>query len=1031
MTEELELLETKLDRKLQHIEATRFTAAVPIEGWRMKAAPRFLDAGLPTPDDSWRAIAPGETWRPEAEATWFLATVTVPEGWSGGPVIANIELGGESQVFINGALTQSINRGRSEIRLADTAQPGARFELALETARQWTLYRAVRPESFDYADLVIPNAPVREFMIWARLVLQAAFTMQQGSTARRRMVRLLDNVVKGIEFRRFGTEVHHAQLRRGVEQLQAGLPKIGPGGPGDITLVGHAHIDTAWLWPLSETKRKCGRTFSNVLRLMERYPQFRFSQSQPQLYQYTKQLFPDLYAQIKERIAEGRWEPMGGAWVECDCNVSGGEALIRQLLYGKRFFRQEFGQDTTVGWWPDAFGYSWSMPQILKHCGMEHFFSTKISWNQFNTFPCGLFWWQGIDGTKLLSFHATGTYNGNVTPGQLAEFWRNFPERDRVDHYLHSFGFGDGGGGPTAGMIERGTRLTDMPGVPQCHFGRTDEFFAVATTETAQIPTWNDELYLELHRGVQTTQARTKRGNRKVELALREAEILNSVAHVAAGAPYPGTELQDMWERLLCYQFHDILPGSSIHQVYAEAEADYTVMLAEAARLRDAAIAAGLPGFDTQGEGQAVVVFNTVSCPRSDVVEVTLPLAGDDFHAVSPTGQVSPCQVVARDGSSVTLLFAVTDFPALGHAVYHIRPGRVEATAALTVSDLAVDTEALRAEFDRGGRLVRLWDKCAAREVLAPGEKANLLQLFDDRPYEWDAWEIDPWFEDQQWEVPDADSVEVVETGPVRVTLRFHRRTEKSSFVQEVRLYAHSRRIDFVTHADWHEQHVMLKAAFPVDVLATQASYEIQFGAITRPTHNNTMWDRAKFEVPAHRWADLSETGYGVALLNDCKYGYDVKGNVLRLSLLRATSDPDPQADQGEHDFTYALYPHLGGWREGEVVSRGLELNVPLLAVPAASHPGPMPAQGSLAVCDRPNVVVETLKKSEDGDDLILRLYESQGARGPVSVSISLPVQSVVECNGMEEEIGAADWQDGVLRLEIKPWQIRSFRLRR
>ena len=1023
---EIELIENKVAAKLNRVEEFGLAREVEIGPWRKQAAARYLDAGIPVADESWPTVASGDAWRPETDSTWFLATAVVPEGWSGGPLFASLRVGGEAQVFVNGELRESVSPHRHEILLAEAARPGERYELALEAARWWTHYQFVRTETFACAKLVIHCEPVRDFLYWACLTMEAAFTLPQGGTERMRLIRLLDDALKGVELQKAGSDAFLAQVSAAARQIESGLVKIGPGGPGNITLVGHAHIDTAWLWPLAETHRKCGRTFSNVLGLMERYPDFRFSQSQPQLYKFTQRLFPEVYERLKQRIASGQWEPMGGAWVECDCNLSGGEALIRQLLYGKRFYRQEFGLDTVVGWWPDAFGYSWSLPQILAHCGMKYFFSTKISWNQYNTFPCGLFWWQGIDGTRLLAFHATGTYNGEVIPKELTQFWREFPERDRVDNYLHSFGYGDGGGGPTAEMLERGRRLTHMPGVPKCRFGRTDEFFSTVSQETAQIPTWNSELYLELHRACQTTQARTKRGNRKLELALRDVEQLSALAAVRTGVSYPSEALQEMWENLLCYQFHDILPGSSVHQVYVEAEADYARMLAKAAAIRDEMLAALADWAETRGEGRPVVVVNTLSWERREVVEVRLKLVGDAFYAAGPSGEAVPCQIIARDGEEVTLLFTAR-VPPYGHAVYHLLPGAA-AESAVRAADLTLENDQVRFTFDAGGRLTSVFDKCAQREILAPGERGNLLQLFDDRPVNFDAWDIDPWFEDQQWEVPDAESVEVLEEGPARATLRFHRRTEKSVFTQEVRLYAHSRRVDFVTHVDWHERKVLLKVAFPVDVLSPQATYEIQFGAIQRPTHDNTSWDRARFEVPAHRWADLSETGYGAALLNDCKYGYDVKGNTLRLSLLRSSTDPDTEADQGEHDFTYSLYPHQGGWQEGEVVRRGLELNLPLLAVTASEHEGISP-HGSALVCDAANVVVETLKKAEDDDDLMLRVYEAHGARGPVSVAFGLPVKSVVECNGMEEETGGVDYQDGVLRFEITPWQIRSFRL--
>jgi len=995
----------------------------------MKTGPRYLDGGIPTPDDSWRVIAPGETWRAEAETTWFMATATVPEDWRGGPLLARIEVGGEAQIFVNGELRQGINEGRDEIPLSDEARPGEKFQLVLEAAPVWIKYKEVANEAFNYAEIAIPRPAVREFLYWAEITLEAALTFAEGSTERVRTARLLDEVLKDIDLRKAGSDEYLRQVSEGTERIQAALREIGPAGPGKATLVGHAHIDTAWLWPLSETKRKCGRTFSTVLRLMEQYPDFRFSQSQPQLYDFTKQCFPELYEDIKKRVAEGRWEAMGGAWVECDCNLPGGEAMIRQFLYGKRFYRREFGKDTVVGWWPDTFGYPWSMPQILAHCGMRYFFSTKISWNQYNTLPCSLFWWQGVDGTRVLSFHAPTAYNGSVAPKELAELWNRFPERDRANHVLHGFGYGDGGGGPTARMIERGRRLADMPGVLKCRFGRADEFFAAASEETAGIPTWNGELYLELHRGCQTTQARTKRGNRKLELLLRDIEQLGALAAVRLGREYPKSSLQAMWEDLLCLQFHDILPGSSVRQVYAEAEAEYERLLAGAGSMREEMLEDLAAAVDTSGGGQPVVVFNTLGWERTDAVEVSLKLKGDVFHAVSPKGQASPCQALSRDGDEVRLLFLAQAVPALGHAVYHIMPGPAEPEQQVEVSELRLDNAELSVTLDKAGSVASLYDKRAGREALAPGDKGNLLQCFDDRPMDFDAWDIDPWFEDQMWEVPEADSATVVEDGPVRAALQLTRRTEKSTFTQQVRLYAHSRRVEFVTYADWHERRTLLKVAFPVNVLSPQATYEIQFGAIQRPTHHNTPWDRAKFEVPAHRWADLSETGYGVALLNDCKYGYDVKHNVLRLSLLRASVDPDPDADQGGHDFTYALYAHPGGWQEGGVVRNGLELNVPLLAAAAPSHAGPLPATWSAVSCNRESVIVETLKQAEDGADLILRVYEAHGSRGPVEIAIRLPVESVAECSGMEEEVGPAEWRDGVLRFEIAPWQIRSFKL--
>ncbi|UCC68403.1 MAG: alpha-mannosidase, partial [Armatimonadota bacterium] len=821
-------------------------------------------------------------------------------------------------------------------------------------------------------------------------------------------------------------------VQRASAALREGLPNLARAGSlAVLTLAGVSHLDTAWLWTLSETKRKVGRTFSNALALMDRYPDFFFTQSQPQLYRYAKECFPQMYARMKERVAEGRWELIGGAWVENDYNMPGGEAMIRQLLYGKRFFQQEFGRDTNILWAPDTFGYTWALPQIMAHCGMDVFYTSKLSWGDTNEFPYGLFWWQGMDGTRVLAIQDNGAPPARLLPEELIAAWQRFPQRDMTGEFLHTFGYGDGGGGPTEEMIEHARRASGLVGVPRTRFGRVDECIARVKASMGALPVWNDELYFESHRGCQTSQARTKRGNRKMEFLLRDIEQLAALG--GDSVVYPQDALQDMWERMLCHQFHDVLPGSSIRQVYVETEEDYQAMIAQATEMRADLLHSLAKRIDTSGEGQAVVVHNTLSWERTDLVEVNIASAAESFNAVSPEGEVGPCQVLSRSDEGCTVLFLAEQVPAMGHTVYRVVPGttKAEPDCAVTGSSDALENAELRLRFDDRGRLASIFDKQSKREVLAPGTAGNVMQFFDDHPGSLDAWEIDPWFEDRMSEAEPPESVELVECGPLRAKLRHTRRSRHSAITQEISLCWHSRRVDFVTEVDWHERHVLLKCAFPVDVLSPSATFEIQFGAIARPTHRSTSWDRAKFEVPAQRWADLSEDGYGVALLNDCKYGYDVKDNVLRLSLLRAPTDPDPEADQGRHRFTYALYPHIGSWQEAGVVRQGLELNAPLLAVAVQSSGGSLPPIGSALAVDRSHVVLDTLKKAEDGGDLILRLYEAHGRRGKVALRVGLPVAEVSECNGMEVDIGPADFHESVIRFEIKPWQVRAFRLRR
>jgi len=1039
MSTESQLLERKLWSRMRQLEPHLYTAHAPIGQWRTAEGPRYLDGGVPQPDARWETIEPGYRWTP-SDTRWFLSTAVVPDDWQGGPLLARLRLGGEAQVFVNGHALQGIYEVyravsvRDEVMLAEQAVPGSRYEIAVEaTSIQCWGPASSEEQTVSLTELALPDPAVRDLYYWLRVCLDAAALLGEESTERLRLIRLLDQSMQALNLRRAGTPQFSADAERASAQIQKALAQLPPSASaGSIRVMGNSHLDTAWLWPLSETERKCGRTFSNALSLLDRYPDFLFLAGEPQHYAFTKRLFPDLYERIKQRIAEGRWEVVGSSWIENDCNIPSGESLIRQYLYGRRFLRQEFGVDSTIAWYVDTFGYTWSLPQILAHCGMDAFYTEKMSWNETDRFPYGVFWWQGLDGTRVLAAQIPTVSVGEASPERFASTWKQFPERDRFDECFTLVGYGDGGGGPIPQDIEYCRRMANLVGVPRTRFGRVSDYYAKLRKLGDSLPTWNDELYLELHRGCQTSQARTKMCNRKLELLLRDVEQLAVVAGAWQGVTYPADELRSIWERVLLYQFHDVLPGTAIRQVYAEAEQDYAELTARAESMRSSLLKAIAAKLDTRGDGAPVVVFNTLSWQRRGIVEVELDLPpGESFEAISPDGVRTPCQVLEWKGNRSRMLFHAQGIPSFGYAVYHIVPATASSPtrSSLSATPLKIENAHLRVRFDRAGRILSVYDKDARREVLAPSKKANLLQFFDDRPRGSTAWDIDPWFEEQSWEANPAE-VEVVETGPLRMALRMTYRGDKHTITQEVRLAADSRRLDFVTHVDWHERLVLLKCAFPVDVHASRATYEIQFGAIERPTHSNTSWERAKFEVPAHRWADLSEHGYGVALLNDCKYGYDVRGNVLRLSLLRSPTSPDPEADQGEHDFAYALYPHAGPWQDSGVVREGLDLNVPLLALSTDAHDGGLLPAGSALATDCTHVVVDTLKQAEDGDGLILRLYEAHGGRGPVSVDMTLPVVSAVECNGLEDEIGPADFRHGRLHMTVRPWQLRSFRLR-
>jgi len=790
-----------------------------------------------------------------------------------------------------------------------------------------------------------------------------------------------------------------------------------------VSIVGHAHLDTAWLWPLRETIRKCARTFSTALELMERYPEYRFVVSQAQHLAWMRDHYPELWERMKGRIAEGRLEPTGSMWVEADCNIPSGESLVRQIVYGKRFYSRELGIDTNDVWLPDVFGYSAALPQIMRQCGIRWFLTQKLSWNQYNTLPHHSFLWEGIDGSRVFThFPPSDTYSGNMSVRELRFGLENFKDHDRATRSLYLFGWGDGGGGPTSEMLESARRLRDIDGVPELRMEGPRQFFTEAEADIRDPAVWVGELYLELHRGTYTSQAATKLGNRRSEFALRDAELWSSLDEES---DYPNDALAALWKLLLLHQFHDIIPGSGIHWVYDDTARDHAHVLSSAERLTDAALARRADAIDTTGCAHGIVVFNSLSHPRTDLVTVE---ASDAITAViDNSGTVGPVQ---RDHDGRTIFRATV--PPCGYQVYDLvatDPGPVTEVAA---GPKLLENDHLRVELDDHGLLCSILDKAGRREVLAPGARGNRLQLHPDYPNFFDAWDIDRFAFDQVVSLDALESMEVVERGPLRAGIRITRAFGDSRLTQVVRLAAGSRYVEFETEVEWHEANRLLKVAFPVAVRSLRATYEIQYGHVERPTHANTSWDVARFEVCAHKWADLSEPGYGVALLNDCKYGYDIADNVIRLSLLRAPTWPDPVADRGQHRFTYRLLPHAGDLGEAGVVDAGYDLNVPLRAVPTTAHRGAMRATDSMLSVDAANVVIEAVKRADDdAGALVVRMYEAWGRRGPITLHAPWDVGRATVTDLLERETAEVSAVGSTVTLGVVPFQIVTLKLER
>jgi alpha-mannosidase len=756
---------------------------------------------------------------------------------------------------------------------------------------------------------------------------------------------------------------------------------------GALTLTGHAHLDLAWRWPLAETRRKARRTLWTAVGLLERHPDFHFNQSTAQLFAWLEEDDPALLERLQRHAGDGRFEPIGGMWVEPDCVMPAGESLVRQLLYGQRYFADRFGGYHTVCWLPDCFGFTPALPQLLRGAGIERFFTIKLSWSETNRLPHELFWWEGLDGSRVLAHmfdNPDGGYNGRVGPRAALGTWSG-----RHPESLLSVGYGDGGGGPTEDMVERVAALADFPALPAQRFGRVDAFFDRAATP--DLPVWAGELYLELHRGTLTTQGRTKRAHRRAERDLVAAEALQAIEALAGGAL--AESLQAAWRVLLRNEFHDILPGSSIREVYEEAEAE----LAEVSRTAENAIDGALARLSARldAEGAGVLVANPDLTPRP--LRVVLPIGVPGAQAV-------------EGGSVLTAAGAMG-----GLEARVVSPGTP--AGSVSAAGRVLENDLVRVELAPDGTLASVRDKRVGREAL--DGRGNQLWAYVDKPRQWDAWDLEATYAEDGDEIP-ATSMEVVEEGPHRSAIRVERRFRASSIVQDVRLWAGSARIDFATRLDWHDRRWLLKARFPLAVSSPCATFETAFGVVERPTHRNTSWDQARFEVAGHRFADLAETGFGVALLNDGRYGHHALGSELGLSLLRSPVWPDPLAAEGSQEVVYSLLPHSGDWLEGGVLAEASDLNRPLPA--CAVERGAGLSLQPVRVDGLP-LGLGALKALEDGGGLLLRAYEPQGNRGRVQLTVPDGWAADARLDLLERETGPP-------ALEVGPFEVATWRLR-
>ena len=962
----------------------------------------------------------GSAWGAAWATQWFRLRGRVPAAWSKRRVEAVVDLGfthldpgRQAEGFVYDAAgnpVKGLAPRTSYVPVADTDEVLLYVEAAANpfvsamvgagdprgdilTADHEPLYRFAR------ADLAVLDEDVWHLVLDIEVLAELMHELPTHEPRRHEILRALERMLDTLD----QDELPRSAVPARAELAEA-LARPAHASAHRISAVGHAHIDSAWMWPLRETVRKCTRTFSNVLALAGDYPEFVFACSQAQQYAWVKQTQPEVFERIRAAVRAGRWEPVGGMWVECDTNLPGGEALARQLVYGTRFFLDEFGVDTEGIWLPDSFGFTAALPQLAKLAGARWFLTQKFVWNDTNRMPHNTFWWEGIDGTRVFAHYPPiDTYSSTLSGEELAYAVRSYGEKGAGTTSLAMFGYGDGGGGQTREMLEKARRLRNLEGSPTVTVEPAARFFEKAMAEYPEAPVWTGELYLENHRGTYTTQAAMKAGNRRAERLLREAELWSTTAAVRGGPAYPYDRLDELWKTVLLHQFHDILPGTSIAWVHREARDTYERVTAELEELIAGAVAALTTG------GGDTRLLNAGPHARAEVVA----LAG-----VSGRGTQD-----LADGRVAG--WAVT--PALGAGTIVERPADV---APVTVDGRVLDNGLIRVTVDDDGLVTSIYDYANARETVAADGFANLLQLHPDRPTAWDAWNLERAYRHRHVALVDADVVETVDKGPLLGSIRVRRSFGASSLTQTLVVRAGSRRLDIETEIDWHERDTVLKAAFPLDIHADHESAEIQFGHVRRPVHTNTSWEAARFELPAHRWVHVDETGYGVAVLTGSTYGHDIARSgredgatttTVRLTLMRAPRNPDPETDQGFHRLVYAVLP---GATVADAVGEGYALTMPPRPVYAARDVEPPVTVGN------PAVVVEAVKLADDrSGDVVVRLYESLGGKARSTVRAGFPVARAHLVDLLERPLAAVDLRDGAVDLALQPFEIATLRL--
>ncbi len=1027
----------KLDRRIQEVKNYRYRNIVPMKEFAVcEDEQGIVNPEVPVHFQNWDTMKVGDFWSGRDRYLWMHKEVHIPAEWKGRRVVGIFDFGKtgagnnsgfEAMCYINEKPYQGVDANHMEVFFPEELC-GTSFRL---TFRLWSgLEGGGVPKEQEHrinrADLACLDEKTDDFYYMGSLILDTINQLEDADPVKYDLRIALDKACHCIDWSYPGSEVFYETVHQADDLLNEKIDGMDKQSPVNVHCVGHTHIDMAWLWRLKHTHEKASRSFSTVLRMMEMFPEYIFLQTQPQIYAYIKEDFPEIYEEIKKRVQDGRWEVDGGMWVEADCNLTSGESLTRQILIGSRFIKEEFGRDVEYLWLPDVFGYSWALPQILKKSGIDMFMTTKISWNQYNRMPHDTFHWKGMDGTQVLTHFITTpepwnepgswfyTYNGLLTAKTVKGVWDAYSEKEVNKDMLISFGYGDGGGGVNRDLLEARRRLDKIPGLPNVKTSTAGEYFGKlkkTIKDTEQyVHTWDGELYLEYHRGTYTSQGYNKRMNRKMELLYRKAEwltVMNAVRqkdlHMAEQEKLTGG-----WKMILTNQFHDIIPGSSIHEVYEDSRRDYETIR----QIGEEVISAYRENALTDRES-SFTLYNASGWK----LDATALIPGNDTGVYT---DISGNVLLSQQVKGMHYV-QVKDIPPMGYTTILFTKGKeLPENSVFTVSGKNIETPFYSVCLNDYGQITRLYDKQEEREVLAQGERGNVLQVFEDKPLDNDAWDIDIFYQQKMREITDMTAFEVTQCGALCLTVHMEWKYMNTTVSQDMTFYSQDRRIDFKTDVDFRERQQLIKAAFTVDVRSTYATYDIQYGNVRRPNHWNTSWDQARFETVGHRFADLSERNYGVALMNDCKYGYDIKDNVMRISLLRSGLQPDHLQDLGRHQFTYSLLPHKGDFVAGGVVESAYMLNNPVDVYEGREKD----ACGSFFTLDNDQVEIDAVKKSEDGRYLVIRFHDFAGARQRVEIKPSFSYEGWAESDLMERPL--SDFGDGKVVMDLHPYEIKT-----